>query len=91
MAHEKLTKLLCETIRVSETEAAAALEARDWNVMKAAELLQRDQKKKRIRAAQKVPDRGWFAKLFGVEGGPVTFHSPKLTIRRFSIARSAAP
>lgn len=67
MAHEKLTKLLCETILVSEAEAAAALEARDWNVMKAAELLQRDQKKKRIRAAQKVPDRGWFARLFGVE------------------------
>ena len=67
MDHGKLTKLLCKTIRVSEAEATAALEARDWNVMKAAELLQRDQKKKRIRAAQKVPARGWFARLFGVE------------------------
>ena len=40
MARENMTELLSETICVTQAEAAAALEARDWNVLEAAQLLQ---------------------------------------------------
>ena len=40
MARENMMELLSETICVTQAEAAAALEARDWNVLEAAQLLQ---------------------------------------------------
>lgn len=65
MAHEKLTRLLSESLCVTSDEATGALKAMDWDVLKAAELLQREQRMKRIAAARKAPARGWFARLFG--------------------------
>ena len=65
MARDKLTNILSETLCVTAEEAAAALEARDWDVMKAAELLQREQRAKRIDAARTPSPRGLLARLFG--------------------------
>lgn len=67
MAHEKLTALLTETICVTREEAEAALEAEDWNLLEAAQLLQQRQRAARKRESRKQPPRGMFARLFGAE------------------------
>ncbi len=64
MAREKLTKLLTESICVTTEEAAATLEAQDWDVLKAAQLLQREKQVKRIKVQRERTERGLFARLF---------------------------
>lgn len=71
MTRNQMTQMLAETISVSSAEAGAALEARDWDVLQAARLLQRQAQAKRITAARadRSPRRagivrdmvGWFA------------------------------
>lgn len=52
MTRIQMTEMLSETIRVSAKEAGEALEARDWNLMEAAQLLQRRQRAKRAEVAR---------------------------------------
>ena len=68
MSQEKKIEMLSEAIRVTREEARAALEASDWSVPEAAQLLQR-QRRYAERAARPGYERGrtlrgpfgWFA------------------------------
>ncbi len=70
MAREKLAALLCETIGATAEEAEAALEARDWDVLKAAELLQRQRRMKRVAAARGDAPRGPLCRLAALLRAP---------------------
>ena len=65
MAREKLTELLTESICVTPEEATAALEARDWDVLEAAQLLQRERRAANVQQRSQSK-RGLFARFFGV-------------------------
>lgn len=59
MTRDSMTEMLSETICVTTEEATAALEARDWDLLLAAQLLQ--QQKRAVNTARKrEPVRGWF-------------------------------
>ena len=65
MAREKLTELLTESICVTPEEATAALEAKDWDVLEAAQLLQREKHTQAKTEQRSQPKRGLFARFFG--------------------------
>ena len=50
MTQEKMTAMLSETISVTAEEARAALEARGWNLLEAALLLQARERARRVEA-----------------------------------------
>ena len=50
MARERMIELVSESIRVSKAAAEAALEARNWDVLEAAQLLQRQERARKIAA-----------------------------------------
>lgn len=52
MTREGMTEMLSETICVTTEEARSALEARDWNVLEAALLLQERARVRRAEAAR---------------------------------------
>ena len=59
MTRDKMTQILSETMRVSTEKAAAALEAREWNLLDAAQRLQQESARNdRIEGAQVQPG-GW--------------------------------
>ena len=58
MTREKMTTMLCETLRTTPQAAEAALEASQWNVLDAARLLQREQARARKAEAARAPRRG---------------------------------
>lgn len=64
MAREKMTQLLTESIRVTPEEATAALEEKGWDVLEAAQLLQKKQRAAQARR-QSQPARGLWRRLFG--------------------------
>lgn len=66
MAREKLTELLTESICVTPEEAVAALEAKDWDVLEAAQLLQRERRAQVKTERQCQPTRGLFARMIGL-------------------------
>ena len=66
MAREKLTELLTESICVTPEEAVAALEAKDWDVLEAAQLLQRERRAHAKTDRQRKPTRGLFARMIGL-------------------------
>lgn len=66
MAREKMTELLTESICVTPEEAVAALEAKDWDVLEAAQLLQRERHALAKAAQQRQPTRSLFARMFGL-------------------------
>lgn len=65
MAREKLTELLTESICVTPEEATAALEARDWDVLEAAQLLQREKRAAKVQQCSQ-PTRSVLARMFGL-------------------------
>ena len=65
MAREKLTELLTESICVTPEEATAALEANDWDVLEAAQLLQRERRAAKVQQRSQ-PTRSVFARMFGL-------------------------
>ena len=66
MAREKMTELLTESICVTPEEAVAALEAKDWDVLEAAQLLQRERRAQAKTERQRQPTRSMFARIFGL-------------------------
>lgn len=48
MAREKMIELVSENIRVSRAAAKAALEAQNWDVLQAAQLLQRQERARKV-------------------------------------------
>lgn len=52
MTREKMTELLSETIHVTLDDAKAALEASEWNVLGAADLLQLNRRKQAAEVAR---------------------------------------
>ena len=65
MAREKLTELLTESICVTPEEATAALEARDWDVLEAAQLLQRERRAAKVQQRSQST-RSVLARMFGL-------------------------
>ena len=60
MTRDKMTEILSETICVTREEARAALEAKDWKLLDAAQLLQQeDARAEAARAGQAGGDSGW--------------------------------
>ena len=58
MTQERMTEMLSETLCATREEAAAALEAREWDLLGAAQLLQQLARMKRAEAARASDDRG---------------------------------
>ena len=56
MAREKMIELLSENICVSKAVAMEALEARNWNVLEAALLLQRQERARQLEAMRRRRD-----------------------------------
>ena len=48
MAKERMIELVSESICVSKTAAKAALEAQNWDVLQAAQLLQRQERARKL-------------------------------------------
>jgi len=48
MARERMIELVSESIRVSKAAAKAALEAQNWDVLQAAQLLQRQERARKV-------------------------------------------
>lgn len=65
MTREKTTMMLSETLRISRDEAVAALEAQDWDVLLAAQLLQKKQRAEIAARRRSQPARGRLARFFG--------------------------
>lgn len=62
MTRESMTEMLSETICVTREEARAALEARDWDLLEAGRLLQRQARTKHAARRDAPPsrrERGW--------------------------------
>lgn len=72
MTRENMAQMLSETIKVTPEAATAALEASAWDVLKAADLLQLEQRKSAIASSARARQssgtiadavRGLFARL----------------------------
>lgn len=50
MAREKMIELISESICVSKSAAKEALEAKNWDVLEAAQLLQRQERARKVKA-----------------------------------------
>ena len=60
MARERMIELVSDNICVSRDEARAALEARNWDVLEAARLLQQQARSKRVAAEKGTRGRRFF-------------------------------
>ena len=49
MAREKMIELISESICVSKSAAKEALEAKNWDVLEAAQLLQRQERARKVK------------------------------------------
>ena len=90
MAREKLTELLTESICVTPEEATAALEARDWDVWKRRSCCSGRGAPQRYSSAAN-PNAACSHGSSESDNGssPTTFHTRRLTIRRFDIVWEA--
>lgn len=60
MARDRMIELVSVNICVSKDEARAALEARNWDVLEAARLLQQQARAKQVIAEKAAPRRRFF-------------------------------
>ena len=58
MARDKMIELVSESICVSKAAAEAALEAQNWDVLEAAQLLQRQERARRVEARRSRYGKG---------------------------------
>ena len=58
MPRDKMIELVSESICVSKAAAEAALEAQNWDVLEAAQLLQRQERARRVEARRSRYGKG---------------------------------